>query len=347
MSVLNLVPVLAGAGLLLFSCKPSSEDSAIVPTTKNPDQYSYSYSTLTGGKAGLVDGKLADALFNKPGALAIDSKDNLYLVDQGNYAIRVISPDGTVNTLKNNLGKKLDINYSTKGAVIGKDGTLYLAEGTSVAKVTKDGVKTTLSGTTIGLEPGGYKDGKGENARFRTLNGIAFYGDELLVTDTDNQVIRKVTLDGTVTTFAGIANKNGFQEGPVDKATFYYPAGIGLDSKKNVYISQHFGNDIRKISTDGKVQRFTGNGVGGYNDGDSKNASFNSPIGLFVTPAGFLLVADVINSSIRLVSPTGDVTTLYKGKKGLDALDDVVMDSKGNIYFTEPGTNSIGKLTAK
>ncbi|WP_266367349.1 NHL repeat-containing protein [Tellurirhabdus rosea] len=332
----------ACAGALLASCKSSD-----VAPVKEPDQYKYTYSKLTGGQSGGVDGNLAEARFNKPTALALDAQDNLYVLDKGNYAIRVISKQGVVSTLKTSAGKKVDINSQSGSLVVAKDGTIYLAEYTSVAKISKDGVKTTLCGTITGTSPDGYKDDVGEKARFRTLSGIALFGEDLLVADKFNHVIRKIKLDGTVTTFAGIANKSGYLDGSVDKATLYYPTRIAADAAKNVYISEDFGNTIRQVTPDGQVKIFAGSGAAGGSDGTGKAASFSLPTGIWSTPKGYLIVADVVNSSIRLVSPKGVVTTLYKGKYGIDALNDVAVDSKSNIYFTEPGSHTISKLTAE
>jgi hypothetical protein len=52
-------------------------------------------------KEGYKDGKALTALFDFPSRvrLAIDSKDNIYILDGGNYAIRKLTPDGMVSTI--------------------------------------------------------------------------------------------------------------------------------------------------------------------------------------------------------------------------------------------------------
>lgn len=333
---------------LLLSCGSSKVDESQPVPLKTPDQLNYTYSILTGREKGFVDGKLIDAKFDKPYAITIDAQDNLYVADRGNFTIRVIKPDGTVSTLKNNLGKNIGTNYQVEAIKVDKQGTIYLVEFNTIAKITASGEKSTVCGTLFGTETGGYKDAKGDLARFNRPGGLVIGIDNsLYVTDLDNKLIRKVTPDGSVSTFAGTPKVQTMKDGDLKTATFNSPSGLSVDEKGNLYLSEYFNNVVRKISTDGQVTTIAGNTASGYSDGKGIKATFATPKGVYATKDGYIYVADKLNNSIRLIAPDGNVTTLYKGQQSFEGAHDVTVDSKGNVYFVVPGTNSIAKLTAQ
>jgi len=84
-------------------------------------------------------------------------------------------------------------------------------EGGLIRKITPDGVVTTIAGS---LEQHGYVDGAGKNARFHVPTSIlADKIGNLWITDSYNHVIRKISSDGIVSTFAGTAQKAGANDG--------------------------------------------------------------------------------------------------------------------------------------
>jgi sugar lactone lactonase YvrE len=350
--------------LFLFSCKsgvevdpntnkpvntpttPTTPTTPATPVVKTPDQTTYTFSTLAGGAAGSTDGGLAQARFSRPGSLAIDGKDRLYVMDRGNNLIRVIAPDGTVSTVKDASGKPVLV-AAADGFAVDADGTIYLTEGNSVTRISAQGVKTTLGGLASGLGSGGYQDGKGTGVRFNQPRGLLLTNPgELLVADLGNYLLRQISADGTVSTFAGVAASGGsVADGPRSSAKFNSPFGLAMDGAKNVYVTEYFGNTVRKITPDGTVSTLAGSGVAGYREGSGTGADLNNPQGLFATKDGYLFVAEQSNAAIRLVTPAGKVSTIYKGKESADGFTGVVADSKGVIYFTEPNANSVHKLT--
>jgi gliding motility-associated-like protein len=209
------------------------------------------------GTAGMSDNNTGTlAKFNSPGGLAIDAADNIYVADQLNNAIRMISPSGRV---------------------------------------------TTIAGTG----QAGKQDGPALSATFYNPDGIAVdkYGD-IFVADTKNNLIRKISTDGSVTTFAGTGTA-GSSDGDRLSATFNYPTGLVFDQLGNLLVADYKNNAIRKISTDGKVTRLAGTLSSGNTNGDALSATFNGPVFLVFDSQGNLFVTDFINTLIRKIALTG------------------------------------------
>ena len=161
------------------------------------------------GLIGFEDGTFEIARFNTPRAITIDNTGNLYVADQGNNAIRKISPGGVVSTIagdgtagfKDGIGSSARFNQPA-ALTVSSEGILYVADfgNNAVRKITTDGTVTTLAGDTVS----GFINAQGTVARFWGPAGIiSAPSGGLLVSDFFNNVIRLVGTDGSVTTYAG------------------------------------------------------------------------------------------------------------------------------------------------
>ena len=183
------------------------------------------------------------ASFLNPKAVAVDNGGNVYLADTGNDVIRKISPEGVVSTLGGGIGS-WDF-YTPSGVAVDSAGNVYVADTShlSVRKLTPAGVVTTLAGS---LSWGGSADGTGSAARFSEPRGIAVdTADNVYVTDASNEIIRKITPTGVVTTLAGSATLPGNVAGVGSAARFLRPQGIAVDNSGNVYVADYENNTIR------------------------------------------------------------------------------------------------------
>ncbi|KAH3767484.1 NHL repeat protein [Pelomyxa schiedti] len=135
------------------------------------------------------------------------------------------------------------------------EGIVYVTEqGSSrVRRVSMEGNVTVLAGSPSG----GYADGRGPKALFRGPWGIVFDKSTrtLVVSDSENHRIRRVTLDGTVTTIAG-SSKAGSQDGECSSAQFNLPRGVCVDSTGAIYVADSISSSIRRIK-DGMVSTIT------------------------------------------------------------------------------------------
>jgi sugar lactone lactonase YvrE len=189
-------------------------------------------------------------------------------------------------------------------------GNLYVAEPASavIRKVTPQGVTTTLAGT-IGAV--GYSDGSGAAARFNAPSRLqADTNGNLYVTDTGNSVVRKITPAGVAGTVAGNGTC-GSVDGHTTFAQFCNPKGIALDRLGNLWVADTGNHTVRRIDVNGNVTTVGGSpGVCGSANGRGDVARFCNPQDVGVDEWNNVYVVDTGNSTIRMINPKGEVTTL-------------------------------------
>jgi plastocyanin len=215
---------------------------------------------------------------------------------------------------------------------------------------------STFAGT-----PGvtGSEDGAGASARFRNPTGIAIDSSgNIFVADTANQVIRKISPGGTVSTFAGTVGIVGSSDGTGTAAKFNYPWGLAVDSAGNLYVGDSNNHIIRKITPAGIVTTIAGlAGVAGSTDGAGAAARFSHPSGVAVDSQGNIFVSDYSNTTIRKITPSGVVSTfagapgVYGQADGVGAAarfhypDGIAIDIFDQLYVVDTGNHTIRKIT--
>lgn len=187
------------------------------------------------------------------------------------------------------------------------DETLYLALESRILKRAPDGRLTVFAGS----ETVGHADGVGADATFSSTIHIATTPDrELVVADTGNNIVRRVSKDGIVTTIAGRAGIPGSADGSGSNARFKEPKGIAVDDHGFIYVADTGNQTLRRITPDGRVSTLAGRaGSGGTRDG-RWNARLDEPSIVAVDNTGTVYVANGVDNNIRRVSPQGVVATL-------------------------------------
>lgn len=277
--------------------------------------------TLAGanGQTGTADGLGAVARFNQPGGLCATTAGELVVSDTASGTLRRITIDGAVSTIAGSSSQRggadgpgSQARFSAPtGVARNAAGVCYVADASNhtVRSIAADGTVATLAGTA-GVS--GASDGQRAAARFSYPTGVAVANDgTVYVTDTSNNLIRRLSPVGVVTTVAGVPAIAGHQDGTGTAALFNQPTGLGIDSAGNLYVADTGNSVIRKITPGGVVTTLAGLAtVGGQKDGSGTEAWFNQPKALVVTGNGTVFVADTGNSAIRRISPEGAVTTL-------------------------------------
>lgn len=181
---------------------------------------------------------------------------------------------------------------------------------------TPDGVVATsaLVTTLAGSGTAGFANGTGAAASFNTPTGLALdKGGNVVVADSLNFRIRKVTPAGSVSTAAGNGDAGAFADDAGAMARFDGPTGVAVDDKGNVYVADSNNNRIRKVTADGDVTTFAGSGNADHFDGNGTSADFNGPQGVGIADTQ-LFVADTKNHRIRNITiDSQDVVSVAGG----------------------------------
>jgi PKD repeat protein len=314
---------------------------------------------------GSSDGTISTALFNGPSGVAIDTAGNLYVADTLNNTVRKITPAGTVTTLAGMAGRTSSVDGSATSArfqdpyavAVDGAGNLYVADATdhSIRKITSDGTVTTLAGKGGSF---GSTDGAGTAARFNAPLGIAAdSAGNVYVADTGNSTLRKITAAGVVTTVAGSAGMGGSTDGTGTAARFMSPYGVTVDSVGTIYVVESTAA-VRKVSAAGVVTTLAGtSGTNGFTNGTGTAARFSVPFDIAVDGAGNLYVSDHGNHAVRMVTPTGVVTTLAgSGSAGktdgtgtaasFKFPSGIAADSSGTVYLADTDNQVVRKITS-
>jgi len=334
---------------------PGSNNNQVIPPG-TPTVITYAGTGLPGG----VDGTKQHASFSGPTGIAINADGFLFVADKQNNAIRLISPQGAVNTIAgtgktgfSNTPGSVTFNFPNAAAVDGS-GNVYVADqdNSVIRKIDITGVVTTFAGDGRA----GAKDGNDTAARFNVPTGIiADAKGNIYVADNGNNLIRKITRGGAVTTLAG-SGLRGSANGLGAVASFNQPTAVAIDSSGNVYVADAGNNLIRKVASNGLVTTIAGSGHAGSENGVGTSASFNAPAGIAVDSHGNLYVGDSNNNVIRKIAPDGTVTTLAgTGVAGnadgvltsakFNSPQGVAVDQFGRVFVTDTGNSDIRMIT--
>jgi len=284
-------------------------------------------------------GPATSAQLSLPTSVAVDSAGNLYIADGGNDVVRKVAANGTITTVAGTVG-------TPKGVAVDRSGNLYIADYvmSRIRKVAPDGTVTTVAGNgTDGYSGDG---GPASGAQVNDPEGVAVDGaGNLYIADTFNNVIRKVSAAGLITTVAGNGSQGTSGDGgPAISAQLDYPSSLAVDGAGNLYIVDISG--LREVAVDGTITHVVGatgvvGGAAVATDSD-----------------GNLYVADEIEHVITKI--TGGTQTQVAGTGGFGGSGDggpatlaqlnnpagLAADASGNLYIADTYDSSIRKVSA-
>ncbi len=329
------------------------------------------------GEAGHQDGTGGGARFNDPMGLARDAQGNLFICDARNHVIRKISPGGVVSTLAGKPGE----HGTTDGAggaarfhfpadiAVAPNGTLYVADSGNhcIRKITANGTVSTIAGTPgseddisdvnhgSGLSTKAPQlDGTGSAARFNSPGGIAYApAGFLYVSDTGNQIIRRVDLDGKVTSLAGMPGVWGSNDGTGPGARFYSPMGLCVGTEGNLYIADSLNHVIRRMTPEAVVTTFAGSVTEfGCKSGPRLDARFCEPTDITCHPDGGFIVCESFGNALFRLKTDGMVS-MFAGNaetpsaNTLSNPSSAVCDPQGNVFVSDTFNQQVRLIIEK
>jgi uncharacterized protein (TIGR03437 family) len=315
----------------------------------------------------------ANAPFSAMESVALDSSGRVVFADPGNAVVVRLESNGSVTVLAGNglqrfsgdggaavnaaLNTPLDAAYDAKG-------NLYIADfgNNRIRMLAPDGTIKTVAGS------GGYgftgDGGPAVNATMYSPTRIAVdAAGNIYFNDSGNGRIRKVSVDGTMSTFAGNGTYGYSGDGNLAPlASFTAVEGLAADNAGNLYFSDFFNNRIRKVDLKGVITTIAGDGQARFtgDGGPAAQASLNGPTGVFVDSGSNIYVSDADNFRIRKIDSRGTITTIAgTGKTGFSgdggpalqatfaALFGLSVDSKGNIVVADRDNHRVRTISAQ
>ena len=284
----------------------------------------------------------------------------------GAQVIRTIGGNGTAGYVDSVAATSGELNFPW-GVAIDTAHNVYVADfnNSRLRKINASGGIITL----VGNGSLGY-DGDGGVAYLATVNQpqdvTVTRSGVIYIADAGNNVIRKISTAGIISTYAGtgVAGFSG-DGGPATSAQLDQPTGIALDRAGNLYITDYNNYRVRKIDTFGTITTIAGNGFGagigsgGYtgDGGPATAAELFYPTDVTVDAAGNVYIADELNNVVRKVNTSGIISTVagtgigsFSGDGGLATAaqlltpSHVAVDTVGNLYISDEGNNRIRKV---
>ena len=300
-----------------------------------------------------------------PGGLDFAPDGALYTTDCGFARIFKVSPSARIsvfagagpggfgNGFSGDGGPAQAAHFGCpQGIAFDAKGDLYFSDHLNqrIRMIDTDGTITTVAGNGDSSFAAGSLPAL--QASFSAPSCIEFDArGNLYICDRDNNAIRELHTDGTVTTVAGTGYGGSSGDGAAaTSAQIDGPNGIAFDRQGNLYFSDSNNNRVRMIDTGGVISTVAGNGKRGVSGdgGPATSAAVGDPISLAFDRDGDLFLTQPDDNVVRMVTPDGIISTVagtgragFSGDGGpavdakLGSLNEIVFDAKGDLYLVD------------
>ncbi len=299
-----------------------------------------------------------------PADVAVDVAGNLFIADTDDNRIRKVDTNGIIRTVAGGGSNYPGDGGAATNALLGDPtgvamdatGNLFIADtdNNRIRKVDTNGIITTVAGN--GRNDYSGDGGAATNAELYAPSGVAVDATgNLFIADKENTVIRKVGINGIITTVAGGGFNYPGDGGVATNAELGYPTSVAVDATGDLFIADTDNYRIRKVDTNGIITTVAGGGFNYPGDGGAAtNAELNGPSDVAVDATGNLFIADTRNNRIRKVDTNGIITTgagngteSFSGDGGaatnaeLNWPSGVAVDATGNLFIADSGNYRI------
>ena len=279
------------------------------------------------------------------------------------YTITTVAGNGTAGfSGDSGPGNAAQLN-GPFSAALDSSGNLYIADQFNhrIRMVDSSGNISTVAGNgTAGYTGDG---GAATSANLNDPQGVLVDSSgNIYIADTNNNAVRKVSggkISSIVGSSSGSAGYTG-DGGQGTSAQVSHPSALALDSAGNLFIADTSNECIRKLTPQGIISTFAGQGGAGFggDGGLAARAQFSNPSGLAFDGAGNLYIADTTNNRVRMIAPNGIVSTVagssasgYAGdgaaanKARLNSPKGIAIDAAGNLFIADTFNNRIRVVT--
>jgi len=283
-----------------------------------------------------------------PAGLATDNRtvyvsnsrnNTIVAVDVVSHSITLVAGTNFQDGSNDGVGDTARFNSPDGMALVNRD--LYVLD-TNNSDLRKVNLDTRAVSTVAGTANiSGTEDGHATAAHFNLPTQITTDGQNLYISDSGNNTIRRMSLaDGMIKTIGGQAQQGGKQDGPATKSVFNGPSGIATDGK-SVYVADTGNDAIRKIDLSSMTtSTIAGTGEEGSKDGSGAEAQFNNP-GAMCLNGTTLYVMDGDNHAIRKIDTgTNNVTTLTQVNGHIGSGCAITSDGR-TLYYSDTTENSV------
>ncbi|MES2702405.1 MAG: NHL repeat-containing protein [Bacteroidota bacterium] len=327
-------------------------------------------TTIAGdGIAGFAgDGLIASySRFNKPMAVAVDDSGNIYISDFNNQRIRKVNTYGFMSTIagtglqggSGDGGQAKNAKlFSPAGMTLDKGHkNLYIADSKN-HRIRKINFETGVISTVAGNGTAGFNGDtiQAMSAKLNLPMGVALDdAGNMYIADAENNRVRKVDVNGIITTLAGTgAHAFGGENVPARTAILNRPQNVAVAPNGDVYIADSYNNRVRKVNSAGIITTVAGSSFPkfGGDGGAAGSSDLNFPTSIAFDRKGNTYITDAFNNRVRYIDPNGLINTLAGDGRSISGTDGgpaadaqingplgVAIDSNNNIYVTEISNN--------
>ena len=285
--------------------------------------------------ADVGDGGLAtSARLNGPAGLAVDGSGNLYVADQENQRIRMVTPDGIISTVVGTGAPGFGgdggvatqaLLHGPRAVAIDRGGNLYVADTGNgrVRKVDPSGGISTAAGG--GRLPVRQARRATEASLFPIAVAVDREGSLYVLSGCGEErcddMIVKVTPAGDLSIVAGGGSES---QSNVATQVSLEPLAVAADADGNIYIAELW-SSIRKVSPGGEISNVL----------EIDQTGFASA--LAIGPGGSLYVTDPRSSRV------------LRGRSRIEGIDDptgIAVDSSGTVYVSDGRNGHVWRIPA-